>query len=325
MSYIHFTLFERICLEENLKKGESIRKIAKILGRSPSSVSREIKRNSNGFETKAYPHRYNPYRATKKYLSRRKKSRRKPKFPGNKELYHFIVSGLKQYWPPEVIAARAKIQGFHIAHTTIYRYIKWGYFKGITPKTHLRRRDKNRNKSHPNTTAVQPDRTIHERPEIVNQKLRFGDFEGDTIYGKIGRGCLITVVDRKSKLLVAARSISRKKEDILDAFIRAFEKLEIPSAIETITLDNGVEFAGFRDIEAALDTEIYFTDPHAPWQRGLNENTNDLIRFFFPKGTDFLTVTDEEVAEVVTLLNNRPRKTLDFLSPLEFLSAKCCT
>ena len=126
-------------------------------------------------------------------------------------------------------------------------------------------------------------------------------------------------------MLAAARSANREAENVRKAFVHAFQLLGFSLPIETITLDNGSEFAKFRDIETDLDTKIYFADPHAPWQRGLNENTNDMIRFFFPKGTDFHKVTDEELQAVVSLINNRPRKTLGFLSPLEFISKKCCT
>lgn len=103
----------------------------------------------------------------------------------------------------------------------------------------------------------------------------------------------------------------------------ALSELKIP--IETITLDNGSEFADFLNIEKDLNTTIYFADPHSPWQRGLNENTNDILRFFYPKGTDFLNVPVEEFQNVVHLINNRPRKCLGYLSPIEFLSKKCCT
>lgn len=101
--------------------------------------------------------------------------------------------------------------------------------------------------------------------------------------------------------------------------------LGIDVPIETITLDNGSEFADFKGIEDDLHTTVYFADPHSPWQRGLNENTNDMLRFFFPKGTNFLEVDDEDLQSVVSLINNRPRKCLDYLSPLEFISSKCCS
>ena len=152
-----------------------------------------------------------------------------------------------------------------------------------------------------------------------------GDFEGDTVYGGIGKGCAVTFVDRKSKLLVGSIAISRERNTIRKAISRAFELMEVPMPIETITLDNGSEFADFLNIEKDLGTTIYFADLHSPWQRGLNENTNDLLRFFYPKGTDFLSVSEEEFQKVIHLINSRPRKCLGYLSPLEFLSKKCCT
>ena len=152
-----------------------------------------------------------------------------------------------------------------------------------------------------------------------------GDFEGDTVYGGVGKGCAVTLVDRKSKLLVAAIASNREKETIRNAFLRAFALTEHSIPIETITLDNGSEFADFVNIESDLQTTIYFADPHSPWQRGLNENTNDILRFFYPKGTNFLNVTEEEFQDVIHLINSRPRKCLGYLSPLEFLAKKCCT
>ena len=176
-----------------------------------------------------------------------------------------------------------------------------------------------------NCSTIHPVHTIHDRPEIVETKIRLGDFEGDTVYGGVAKGCVVTLVDRKSKLLTAAISVNREKENIRNAFLRAFSLMEFDIPVETITLDNGSEFADFLNIEADLNTTIYFADPHSPWQRGLNENTNDIIRFFFPKGTNFLNVSEEELQNVVHLINSRPRKCLGFLSPLEFLSKKCCT
>lgn len=173
--------------------------------------------------------------------------------------------------------------------------------------------------------TIHPVHTIHDRPEIVETKSRIGDFEGDTVYGGIGKGCAVTFVDRKSKLLVGSIAISRERNTIRKAISRAFELMEVPMPIETITLDNGSEFADFLNIEKDLGTTIYFADLHSPWQRGLNENTNDLLRFFYPKGTDFLSVSEEEFQKVIHLINSRPRKCLGYLSPLEFLSKKCCT
>lgn len=319
-SYTHFTLEERECLAQSLIEGKSLRQIAKELKRSPSSVSREVKRN---FSKKK--NRYNPWRAQNLYIIRRKKCRRMYKITKNIKMYDYIIARLNKYWSPEVIAYKCKENGLKISHSTIYRAIKAGILPNIKPKTHLRRRGKkvfNRNKSY---NSVQPVYTIHDRPEVVNLKLRLGDWEGDTVYGAVGKGCLVTLVDRKSKLLAAAISPSRKNTDIRKAFLSAFKALEIDMPIETITLDNGSEFADFKTIESDLQTTIYFADPHSPWQRGLNENTNDILRFFFPKGTNFLKIEEKELQTVVSLINNRPRKSLNYLSPIEFINGKCCT
>ena len=318
--YTHFTLFERESLSEFLKEGKSFREIAKILGRSPSSISREVKRNYSYKKG-----RYHPWRTTVLYICRRKNCIRRSIIGSNAARDAYILECLNMYWSPEVIAHKCKERGLPISFSTIYKAIKRKQLPNITEKTHLRRRGRRKFTQGTKSNSVHPTHTIHERPAEAESKERLGDWEGDTVYGGIGKGCLVTCVDRKSKLLVAAKSESRENSNIRKAFANAFRMLELPLPIETITLDNGSEFAGFEDIENDLSTIIYFADPHSPWQRGLNENTNDLIRFFFPKGTNFLNVSDEEIASVVSLINNRPRKSLDFLSPLEFISKKCCT
>ena len=319
-SYTHFTLTERECLSEKIKEGKGIREIAREMGRSPSTISREIKRNYSKCAKQ-----YHPWRATILYITRRKRCVRKHVISKDPELEAFIVECLQKYWSPEIIAAKCKEQNMQIACATIYRAIREKRLPGITEQEHLRRRGKLKYKHGAVCNTIHPDRTIHERPAIVETKERIGDWEGDTVYGAKGKGCIVTLVERKSKVFAAARSANREAENVRKAFVHAFQLLGFSLPIETITLDNGSEFAKFRDIETDLDTKIYFADPHAPWQRGLNENTNDMIRFFFPKGTDFHKVTDEELQAVVSLINNRPRKTLGFLSPLEFISKKCCT
>lgn len=320
LSYTHFTLSERNCLQQLLKEGKSYREIAKILKRSPSTISREVKRNYSKNKN-----RYNAWRATTLYIIRRKKCVRKYKITSDTKLYAYIIECLRKYWSPEIIANKCKEQGLCVCFATIYRALRKGLLNGVSRKTHLRRRGKRRNSDRKKCSTIHPVHTIHDRPGIVNTKERFGDFEGDTVYGGIGKGCIVTLVDRKSKLLVAARAASREKEVIREAFKRAFSLMEYDIPIETITLDNGSEFADFLNIEKDLNTTIYFADPHSPWQRGLNENTNGILRFFFPKGTDFLKISDEELDRVVHLINSRPRKCLDYFSPIEILSKKCCT
>lgn len=319
-SYTHFTLSERNCLQQLLSEGKSYREIAKNLGRSPSTISREVQRN---FSRKKK--RYNAWRATTLYIIRRKNCIRKHIIQPNTELYNYIVECFKQYWSPEIIAHKCKEHGLYVCTSTIYRALNQKRLIGLSPKTHLRRRGKKIITDKKSCNSIYSVHTIHDRPKIVEMKSRFGDFEGDTVYGGIGKGCILTFVDRKSKLLVATIVENREKETIRKAFIRAFSLMEFNIPIKSITLDNGSEFADFLNIEKDLKTTIYFADPHSPWQRGLNENTNDIIRFFFPKGTNFLNISEEYLQNVVHLINSRPRKCLDYLSPLELLSKKCCT
>lgn len=319
-SYTHFTLSERNCLQQLLSEGKSYREIAKILDRSPSTISREVKRN---FSKKK--NHYNAWRATTLYIIRRRSCVRKHTIQPNTDLYEYIVECFKQYWSPEIIANKCKEKGLCVCTATIYRALKEKRLIGISRKTHLRRHGKKTTNEKKNCCTIHPVHTIHERPEIVETKARFGDFEGDTVYGGVGKGCAVTFVDRKSKLLIAAIAPNREKETIRKAIKKAFALMEHTIPIETITLDNGSEFADFLNIEKDLQTTIYFADPHSPWQRGLNENTNDILRFFYPKGTNFLNVSEEEFQNVIHLINSRPRKCLGYLSPLEFLSKKCCT
>lgn len=318
--YTHFTLTEREYLQQLLSEGKSFREIAKILDRSPSSISREVTRN---FSKKKK--RYNAWRATVLYIIRRKRCVRKPAITVGSELHFQITSCLEKYWSPEIIANYCKENGNLVSFSTIYKAVKNGMFDNISPKTHFRRKGKKKHVKRSNHATIHPVHTIHDCPDIVNQKIRLGDWEGDTVCGANNKSCLVTQVDRVSKLLTAAISPNHTKEAVRAATKKAFELLDVNMPIHTITLDNGSEFASFKEIEQDLNTTIYFADPHSPWQRGLNENTNDILRFFFPKGTDFSKISEKQLKSVLSLINNRPRKCLGYISPLEFVSKKCCT
>lgn len=152
----------------------------------------------------------------------------------------------------------------------------------------------------------------------MNQRGRPGDFEGDTVYGSVGKGYLVTAVDRQSRFTVAAIAKDKTVESTNAAFIAALHKAGFICP-RTLTLDNGTEFLGFGKLEQTLKIKVYFADVHAPWQRGSNENVNGLLRFFFPRGTDFTKITDAQLNAVLDLINNRPRKCLHYLSPVEFI------
>ena len=314
-SYNHFTLEERERLRIYLSEDKSIREIGKLLGKAPSSVSRELSRNRNKDGS------YNAWRATTLYIIRRKNSVRPYRITIDTELETWIKKCLDKYWSPEIITARWKRErpGSKLSHSTIYRALKKNLIPEYVPKTHLRRQGKRRYSKNANTNSIQPEHLIREWDENIKNRSELGHWEGDTIYGSVGKGFLVTCIDRKSRYLVAA--IIGKKDQITtkDALKKALKGQTVLS----LSLDNGSEFAAFKLMEEELNTIVYFADPHSPWQRGSNENVNGLLRFFFPKGVNFLNVSQEQLNYILALINSRPRKCLGWLSPVEFLN-KCC-
>lgn len=308
LSYTHFSLEERKCLQKLLEEGESIRFIARSLGRSPSSVSREIRRNSS---KKGYHH----WRAQTLSIVRRRQQDRHALCPGTPE-WDYIIQGLENFWSPEAISGRWSRdypERKPLCFSTIYRYVKQNRFPKITPQTHLRRRGKHSLPRNANYNSIQPEHLIPEWPIEIQNRLRLGDWEGDTVYGGTGKGFLVTSVDRKSRYLCAGLLLKRSAEEtrqVLENMLRGLP-------VQSISLDNGSEFAAFRKLETALHTTVYFAEPHKPWQRGTNENTNDILRFFFPKGYDFRNLSQETLQKVVDLINNRPRKCLNWATPAE--------
>lgn len=307
LPYKHFTLEERECLQKLLENGETIRFIARSLGRSPSSVSREINRNKskNG---------YHHWRAHSITIARRRTHRRK--LTPDSDDWKYITEKLELYWSPEQICGRWELEhgkkpDFSVS--LIYRYVKQRAFPGIQRKTHLRRRGKLYRPRNSPYQTIHPDRIIPQWSDEIHRRARIGDWEGDTVYGGVGKGLLVTQVDRRSRFLRVGLLPKRDASMTKNVIIQLLRGLPIHS----VSLDNGSEFSEFRAIEKELDTLVYFAEPHKPWQRGTNENTNDILRFFFPKGFDFRTVTQADVDAVASLINNRPRKCLDWLTPSE--------
>ena len=317
-SYKHFTLEERKYLQQLLTEGKSLRRIAAILERSPSSISREIKRNRAQYR----PHRkadnpywYNHWRAQNLAIERRRNQHRRALQPGSQE-WEFIMNGLLHFWSPEAICGRWSREypdSRKLSISTIYRYVKQKQFPNITPKRHLRRRGKHILPRSSNYNSVQPDRIIPEWPEAIQKRTRIGDWEGDTVYGGVGKGLLVSMVDRKSRYLCAGLLSSRSAEETN----LVIEQLLNDKPLESISFDNGSEFSQFHALEDHLQTVVYFAEPHKPWQRGTNENTNDILRFFFPKGFDFRSLSQDDLDVVLDLINKRPRKCLGWLSPFE--------
>ena len=318
LSYTHFTLEERKCLQKFLSEGLSMRKIAAILERSLSSVSREINRNKAKYRPHHKPDNpywYNFWRAQNLYIRRRREQERRT-LKADTDEWNYIVDKLNCFWSPETICGRWHKQFPHrkkLCYSTIYRYIKQNRFPNITPKKNLRRRGKKIMPKSSNYKTIHPDRLIPQWSKVIKERKRIGDWEGDTVYGGVGKGLLVSMVDRKSRFLCACLINNRIAEETKDAIVRVLGD----KPVKSISLDNGSEFAEFRAIEKELNTKVYFAEPHKPWQRGTNENTNDILRFFFPKGFNFHELDKEVLDQIVLSINLRPRKCLGWKSPFE--------
>ena len=318
MSYKHFTLEERRFLQELLSQGYSFRSIADFLGRNVSSVSREVNRNRSKYRPKHpsnNPYRYHAWRAQTLYTMRRR-ARQPVALKPDTQAWSYVVEGLKMYWSPETICGRWRLEHPEekpILFATIYRYLNAKRFSEVSCKSNLRRRGKRYVPRNTSYNSIQPERIIPEWPPEIRARLRIGDWEGDTVYGGIGKGLVVTLVDRKSGSLKAGLLQSRNAQETRIVIAKQLRNVPVCS----ISLDNGSEFSEFKQIEKDLHTLVYFAEPHKPWQRGTNENTNGLLRFFFPRGYDFHSLTDEELQKVVTLINSRPRKRLGWRTPAE--------
>ena len=316
--YKHFTIEERKCLQQFLSEGLSFRQIADLLERSPSTISREVNRNKSKYKPKGKidnKYWYHHWRAQNLYIRRRREQKRFVLNPDTPE-WDFIVAHLKQYWTPEQICGRWELlypECKKLCISTIYRAIKANRFPKITAKENLRRRDKHRFHQNSNYNTIHPDRTIPEWSNVIKERARIGDWEGDTVYGGVGKGLLVTLVDRKTRFLLAGLINSRSSTETREMI----ETLLKGMPVKSISLDNGSEFSEFRELEQNLKTEVYFAEPHKPWQRGTNENTNDILRFFFPKGYNFHSLDDEILQNIILSINLRPRKCLGWRSPFE--------
>lgn len=318
--YKHLTPSERekIFLLHSQKK--SISFIATEIHRNKSTISRELRRNRINDE-------YSPSKAQDAYCSRRKACHPQHKL-SDPDMYRYVQDKFIHHsWSPEQISGRLKLEdaSMQISANTIYRGIYAGMFdtddikavygsRGAVKK--LRHRGKRRHtKGFVETRGKIPiSNDIADRPEAAENRSRIGDWEGDTVLGKDGKSCLVTLVDRSSRYLLSSKAAYKKADEVRDTMIGCLKDEPCCS----ITPDRGKEFAKHADVSAALDdVKFYFPLPHHPWQRGTNENTNGLLREYFPKGTDFDTISEAYVQSKVAELNMRPRKCLGFKTPYE--------
>ena len=316
--YRRVTYEDRCQIYALSKRGASQESIASILGVSQSTVSRELRRNRG---QRGY--RFKPAEAKAQARQAIRSKPRKLTAPVRRK----IEAMLRQMrWSPEQISGWLCGQGIKLSHERIYQMIWHDKRDGGNLWRSLRRRGKRYNKRAGKTAGrgLIPNRIdISERPAIVARKARLGDCEGDTVVSAGHKGGLLTLVERKSQLTKISKLRRSTARSTQRATVRRLKP--ISSFVHTITFDNGKEFAAHQDIAHALKTKIFFATPYHAWERGLNENTNGLIRDFFPKGTDFSTISNAEVAKVERLLNARPRKSLGFRSPQEVFDSLACS
>ena len=232
-----------------------------------------------------------------------------------------VRAGLTYEWSPEQIAGRMKEQQSDrsVASQTIYTWIKQDEHREHW-ETFLRRRGK-RPRRPRNTAATADAARIRNRPEVIEQRGRLGDFEGDTVLGPPGTGGLATLVCRKSRLAIVVKVQSKNADHVHEKIKQRLKELDNQRR-HSVTFDNGTEFARCHRLEKHLDLKLYLADPGCPYQRGTNENTNGLIRQYYPKGTDFRDITHQQVRTVEQRLNNRPRACLGFRTPAEVFYEK---
>lgn len=309
-SYTQLTRGKRHEIRVLLKAGYSLSELAAIMKVHKSTVSRELRRNRG-------QKGYRPRQAHEMAKARRYGAAKRIKMtPAMCELIAYYI---RQDFSPEQVSGHiARKHGLPISHESIYKYIWSDKRAGGDLYKHLRHSNRKYRKRYGTTQrrGRMKDRvSIDMRPAVVDAKRRIGDWELDTITGKNSKGYLITAVERKSKLTLVKRVADRQSEQMAKAIIKLLRPYK--QHVLTITLDNGKEFSRHQKISKNLKADVYFAHPFHAWERGLNENTNGLLRQYFPKKMDFRKINDEATQHAMERLNNRPRKALKFATPNE--------
>lgn len=306
----HISKVQRYTISALLDQGKTQLYISEYIGKSKSSISREIRRNCDKRSGK-----YKADLADKKYKHRQKTKVKRQSF--TEDMQSSIVKLLEEEYSPEQVVGTLLQQGRKcVSHERIYQFIWSDKRQGGNLYTHLRQKERRhikRANSKDNRGLIKDRISIIERPAIVDERERFGDLEVDLIIGKSHKQALVTVNDRASGMVLIRKVNDKKAETVSEAIIEILE--EWKSHLHTLTSDNGKEFAYHLKVSKELNLNYYFAHPYSSWERGSNENLNGLIRQYFPKGTSFNNITDEQVKAVETKLNNRPRKRFNFDSP----------
>ena len=332
MNYIHLTIEERACISKFKEMRLSLREMAKLLNRNVSTISRELKRNSYKTGINNSVKRYVPTYANRKYKERRTRCHRS--IIATNASVEYIKTKIELHWSPDQITNRSddnKPANFP-SISTIYRWIHLGYIPKIKIE-HLRRKGKFKRPAE-TRGRFNLGKTIKKRPKEVYKRNTFGHWEADTVVsGKLNnytlksKYCFVSLAERKTILYLVKWIPNRKEETVTNAIIELLKDLP-KEAVKTITCDRVKEFAGWKRIEEELGTNMYFADPYCAWQKGTNENSNGLLREFYPKQMDLSKTDEKEVQNVLKLLNNRPRKCIDYKTPQELFNEylyECCT
>lgn len=310
--YQHLSSEERFYIHQAVREGKRKKEIARALGRHPSTIGREFRRNMWP-SSYLYTYDWALYfvRLRKRYANARKYR----KMTG--ETKTLVVELLKQYLSPEQISAYLKKHhGVCVSHESIYRCIYTDKALYSTLRPYLRQSGKKRRRRYGSgaRATLIPNRTpIEQRPRIVDLRKRIGDWECDTVIGKDRKSALVTLVERKTLFSLFA-TVPRKTAHHVQQAIIALLRPHMDK-VKTLTFDNGSEFTQHEKIAKALKAKTYFANPYSSWERGINENTNGLLRQFFPRAINFNTVTAAQIKRAVHLLNNRPRKTRQYKTP----------
>lgn len=318
--YTHLSLFERETFNHLLIRRKSLSDCAKAMGRSKSTLSQEIAR------TRLTRYGYRAFTAQVLYDRRKDISKKPKKIETSERLRTYIHTHLKQGWSPEQIANRLKMEyptnhDMHVSHETIYTYLyvlpkgelKRELMANLRQERQLRRK---RGKMHQKRGHIQNMVSISERPKEVEERIIPGHWEGDLIVGKGRQSALGTLVERTTRTTILAPLKEKNAKAVRKAFAK--ETKNLPKQMKlSLTYDRGKEMAEHELFTKETKIQVYFADPYAPWQRGTNENTNGLLRQYFPKGTDFGRIPRKEIKRVQDLLNGRPRKVLKWKTPFE--------
>lgn len=318
--YTRITLTDREEISRGVWAGETFADIARRLGRHPSTISREVWNNVK------YSRCYTALRAHERAVAGKKKGRRPKKLASDPSLRDYVYKKLRLEWSPEEIAKRVRREypgdmTMRISHEAIYQHL-YCLPKGELKKELMRglRRERKRRLSrsalHHRRQRIQDIISISERPREVRDRIVPGHWEGDLIVGKRHASALGTLVERTTRLTLLVPLAAKDALSVRTAFAKAFTR--IPQKFKkSLTYDRGSEMSEHKLFTKETKIRVFFADPSSPWQRGTNENTNGLIRQYFPKGTDFRTVSSAAIAEAERRLNSRPRKTLGFYTPSE--------